>query len=316
MTFTPASIASLSPMSLTASGGSGGVTILATELVNVSFGIFQTIHHHSGNVYPTLVVVPGAERRMRVQSPFAGAFALLGLALTPISALKVCLAKFADYNRLSTASHQQISLTSGCSAAAQISGCSVNIDGILMADIDIIFLSTDGATDPITITDNQSLPAITGTPTLHQVGPSTFGATNTIIPGVVAAGLAMGAVPTILRTDGDFFARSAARLQATPIITLTHSDPAALIDSITQTGTYMVDEVLVYFKEYDVATGLCNQSNGISFTIAYGRVHPHGPDESSNVVATTMVDIIGVSPDGNATSPISVSTGVDVPTPP
>jgi hypothetical protein len=306
-----AGIGSLAPMTLTPESGIS--TILAVELVGVSLGIMQSIIHHSGNIYQTLVVIPGADRRLRVSTPFAGAFALFGLGLQPCTALAVYLANFADFNRLTTG--LKIQMATACKAGAQISGWHVTVDGILMADIDIVFVSTTGALDPFTFTETSALPAITGTPALHTLGPVSFG-TGVIVPGCVSSGGQIGSSPTILRTDGDFFARTAARLSATPVINLSHADPDSLLQVLTGLGISMSSPCVVYFKSFDATTGISENTGGISMTMAAGRLVPHGIDETANVVATTGVDVIGISTDGNATAPIVVATGVTVPTPP
>jgi hypothetical protein len=310
----PANISSLAPMSVTPESGSS--TILATEVVGITLGIMSSIIHHSGNIYQTLVVIPGADRRVRISTPFAGAFALFGLGLKPCTALNLYLAKFSDFNRLTTG----LSITLGASAkaAVQISGWHVNVDGILMADLDVIFISPDGIVDPFVLTDAAALPAITGTPALHTLGPVSFNiaGTPTIIPGVISSGGTIGSQPTLLRTDGDFFGRTAARMSAQPVISITHADPEQLLDSLTQLGLSYAGNTVVYFRSYDPTTGINEATGGISMTMAAGRMVPHNIDESSNVVASTSVDIIGISTDGNTAAPIVVATNVTVPSPP
>jgi hypothetical protein len=306
-----AQIGSLAPMTVTPESGSS--TILATEVVGVSLGIMQSIIHHSGNVYQTLVIIPGADRRIRVSTPFAGAFALFGLGLKPCTALACYLANFSDFNRLTTG--LQMKMTASCKAGVQISGAHVSVDGILMADLDVVFVSTDGTVDPFTFTEAQALPAITGTPQLHTLGPVSFG-TGVIIPGVTSSGLSIGSTPTILRTDGDFFARTAARLMATPVLNLNHADPDTLLQTLSILGLSMTSSFIAYFKSYDATTGMSEQSGGLSFTCAAGRVQPRSIELSQGVVATVGVDVVGISSDGNTAAPIVVATGVSVPTPP
>lgn len=307
---TPAAaiISSLAPMSVTVQGGSA--TTVATEMMGVTLGIMRTIHHHSGNVMPTLVVVPGADRRIRVGVPFQAAFNLLGLGLTQLSALSVYLATFSQFNRQTGANHLMLSLTTACVAGAQITSWTVNVDGILMAVVDIILVSNDGATDPLTVTPSSALPAISGTPQLHTIGPVSFN--GTIYSGAVATSGSIGSNPTLLRTDGDFFGRTAARLQAEPSLSVTHADPVTLVQALTTLGAN-ISSVIAYFKAYDATTGMAEQTGGISITIALGRVHPLGPDTSQGQNATTGVEIIGICSDG-ATNPLAIATGVAVPT--
>lgn len=299
-------ISSLAPCSLTPQGGEA--TTLATELVGITWGIKNTLHHHSGNVYPTLVVIPGADRRVRLSAPFLDTFNLLGVGLTQLSAASFYLAAFADFNRESGSNHQMISLTSECVAGAEIVGWNVSQDGILYATVDIVFLSNDGQTDPITITEDQDLPSISGSPTLTTLGPVSF--SGNIVSGVSNMGGQMGTTPAILKTDGDFFPRTAARLQADPVLTLTHSDPATLIQTLTADGISIAYNTIAYFRDFDDNGVVSN--TGISITLAAGRIIPHGPDANQGEIATTGVDLLGISADGGA-NPLVIATNVSIP---
>ena len=303
-----ATISSLSPMTMTPNGGD--LTTIATELVGVTWGIKSTMHHHSGNIYPTLVVVPGADRRIRLSVPFKSAFDVLGTGLTLLTQLAVYLRAFADFNGEDGASHQMMSLTAECMAGAEIVGWNVSQDGILYATVDVTFVSNDGTTDPLTITDDQDLPSISGTPQLHSLGPVSFN--GTIISGVSNSGGSMGTSPALLRTDGDFFARTAARLQADPVLNLTHSDPATLIGALTANGLSIAYNTILYFRDYNAETGVIESPDGISITLAAGRIHPHGPDANQGEISTTGVDLIGITSDGGE-NPLAIATGVTVP---
>jgi hypothetical protein len=311
MTFTPALISSLAPLKVTPQGGSS--TVLPCEMVGMTWGIKHQFFRHSGNVYATANVIPGADRRVRLSIPFYAAFEVFGLSLTQLSAMALYLAAFADFNRESGSNHQMMSLSAACVAGAEIVGWTVSQDGILFATCDVVFLSSDGATDPITITDSQALPSVGATPLLHTVGPVSFA--GSIIPGVSSSGGSMGTSPMLLRTDGDLFGRSGARIMADPTITLMHSDPKTLIDNITQMGATIAYNTIVYFKSYDATTGESSTANGLSISLSAGNILPHGVDANQGEVATAGVDLLGISADG-AGNPLSVSTGVTVPTPP
>jgi hypothetical protein len=303
-------IASLSPVTLTVDGGAE-VTI-PVESVGIPLGIMQKIHHHSGNVFATAVVVGGADRRVTLSVPMKIALTTFGLGLVKLTTFSAFLAKFADYNRLATASHLALRMVAGCAAAAQITGWSVSVDGILMANIEIVPLSTTGQLDPLELVPTQSLPAITGSPDLHTLGPVSIN--STVIPGLSSMSGSIGSSIAVQRTDGDLYARVAARIEATPTMSLTHEDPTTILQAVSLMGATIVS-VVVYAKAFDPTTGIAVQAGSLSFTMVSGRIHPSGPDASQGGVASTGLEVIGIS-DTGAVNPIAISTSVVAPVSP
>jgi hypothetical protein len=303
-------LSSLAPVTLTKSGGAP--LTIPTEHVGVPLGIIQSLHNHSGNVFPTLVAVPGADRRLTLSVPAKIALDTFGLGLVKLTALSAFFSRFEDFNREDTAVHMAIQLNTGCVAAAQISGWSVNVDGIMMANIEIVPMSTTGQLDPLVISDNVDLPTLAGSPALHTLGPVKIN--GTVIPGLSGQSGNIGSSIAVQRTDGDLFARVCARIEAKPTMSLSHQDPKSILASLTLMGI-VITEVIVYAKAYDPATGVASQAGSISFTMVSGRIHPGGPDASQGGVASTSLEVLGISDDG-ATNPIAVNTNVVAPVSP
>jgi len=304
-------ISSLAPVKIRISGA-GADVIIPTERVGVPLGIMQTLHSHSGNVFPTLVAVPGADRRMTLSVPLLIALQTFGLGLVKLSTCTAYFARFEDYNREDTAVHLSLKLNTGCAAAAQITGWSANVDGIIMATVEVVPISTTGQLDPLVIEPNVDLPTLTGSPALHTLGP--VDVNGTIIPGLAGHSGSIGSSIAVQRTDGDLYARVCARIEAKPTMSLSHQDPVGVLAQLTLMGI-VITSVKVYCKAYDPVTGIAAQAGSISFTMVSGRIHPGGPDASQGSVAATGIEVLGISDDGG-TNPIAVATGVVAPVSP
>lgn len=303
-------ISSLAPVVLKKVGGLA--TTLAVEQVGVPLGIMQTLHNHSGNVFPTLVAVPGADRRMTLSIPIKPALDFFGLGLVKLDQCDTFLAKFEDYNRDDGTVHTKLGLNTGCFAAAQITGWSANVDGIVMATVEVVPISTTGQLDPLLLSETVDLPAITGSPALHTLGPVSVN--GTIIPGLSGHSGSIGSTIAVQRTDGDLYARVCARIEAKPTMGLTHQDPLTILSELTLMGV-TITSVIVYAKSYDPVSGIASQAGSISFTMVSGRLHPGGPDASQGSVASTSLEVLGISDDGG-TNPIAVNTNVVAPVSP
>lgn len=291
-------INSLAPVTLTVSGGAS--VTLPVESMGFSTDIIANMIHHSGGMSPTLVAVPGGNPRIVLSVPLKIAYQTFGFVPKKLTALDCYLSHFVDAIRDSAATHNRIHLdgAGGCTALAQITGFSVNVDGIAMATVEITLLSGDGTEPPVLFQTGQSLPALTGTPTLHTLGPVVID--STIITGLSGADVSLNAPINALRTDGDLYPRVAARPQNSPGMSLAHTDAQTILTTLGTLGIKTTSTVL-YFKEYDPTTGVANRDAGtaISITIT-GRLHPSGTDAQQGSVAGTGISVMPVSTDGIA----------------
>jgi hypothetical protein len=299
----PAIVYSLAPARL-------GATVVPVERIGFSAGVIANPHQHSGNEYPTMVAIPGATPRITLTVPFRAAYDVLGLGINVLATMDVYLAKFASLTRASGSVHTKWGLSSSCSAAAIITGASVNQDGLLMAEVEIYPLSNNGTTHPLTRTDNNALPSLASQPILHTLGPVSIN--GTVIPGLQSAGLELGQRLQVDRTDGALYPLLATRIDAAPRITATHADPVTMYGQLgSLLGADITSNVVAYFRQHGSSGVTDTGSTAVSITVASGRVLPLEVATSQGAVATLGLDIHGLS--SGATHPFAVSVSATAP---
>jgi hypothetical protein len=307
----PANINSLAPISLKVLGDVDP-TVIPVENHAFSADIISNPHFHSGNTSPTQVTVPGANPKITFSTPFKTAYDMFGLGIVRLEELDVYLSKYIDFVRSPNSDHTRITLSDGAFAAAQIVSWSVNVDGILMADVTIDLLSDDQE-HPFVFEQNVALPTLPGNPALHTLGPAQIN--NVIIPGCSSDSGDMGGSTIVQRNDGDLYPRVAARPQIAPTAKIAHEDPVAVLAALGLLGTNITAVTELFFKAYDVVTGVVSQFGGIKIAIGKGRIHPDGWTAAQGGVANTGLTVIGIVDDGVA-NPFTVTLGVTVPNTP
>jgi hypothetical protein len=302
----PAIISSLAPVQLNS-------TVLPAESIAVPFGVVEQVHQHSGNIYPTLVGVPGANPRLRIRTPFRGAFDLIGFTSLKLTTCTAQLARFADAERAAGSVHTNLALTTSCIAEATIVGASVTADGILMADVDIVYLSNTGVAHPITVTGSNAALTLASQPILHTLGPVSIN--GAVIPGVGEVSLATGNEMTVERTDGALYPIVSARIASQPRMTIAHRDPIGALASVGVLGANIATNVIVYFRQYNITTAggvVDTGASAIGITVASGRIHPVELGVEQGAVGTLGLEVIGLSA-VNATHPWAVSVSATAP---
>jgi hypothetical protein len=298
----PATVYSMAPCKI-------NTTVIPVERIGFSAGIIANPHQHSGNEYPTLVAIPGATPRVTLTVPFLFAYGMLGLGINVLTGFEVYLAKFASLTRASGSVHTKWALTASCSAAAIITGASVNQDGILMAEVEVYPLSNNGTTHPLTRTDNNALPSLAAQPTLHTLGPMSIN--GTVYPGLTTAGVELGQRLEVQRTDGALYPILAVRVDATPRITATHADPVAVHGILGLTGVNLTSNLVAYFRAMDTAGLVSTGADAVSITVASGRVLPLEISTAQGQVATIGLEVTGLS--STATHPFAMSISATAP---
>jgi len=303
-------INSLAPVTLTIAGGS----LLTLPVVSMGFStdIMSSMIHHSGGMSPTLVTVPGANPRITLTMPLKIAYQTFGFTPKKLTTLDAYLSHFVDAIRDSAATHNRIHLdsTNSCTALAQLVGWTVNVDGIVMANVEVVLLSSDGTKPPVLFQQDQALPVLTGTPDLHTLGPVTFD--GTVYTGLAGADVTINAPINALRSDGDLYPRVAARPQNAPSLSLSHTDAETILATLGTLGLYSTSTV-VYFKEYDPTTGVANRDAGTAISVTvHGRLHPSGTDAQQGAVAGTGITVMPISTDG-IVFPLVVSVAASSP---
>lgn len=305
----PATIYSMSPLSLTKSGGSA--TVLPIVSAGFSPDIMTNAFRHSLGVYPTIMTVPGADSRMTLSIPAKAAFDLFGLEPVKLTALSLVLAKFADALVASGSVHASISLTATTGfAVAQITGFSTGLDGVAVANVTVVPLTTAGGTNPLAFGTTSAIPTLGSQPLLHTMGPAELG--GSAVPGCQGFSVSMGTDLTSQRSDGDLYPTVARRLRGDQRISIRHRDPVGVLSALGLTGLAISSNANVYFKSYDATTGLAAAANSMKFAMASGRSIPMSVDAATGEVASAGIDIIPLSSDG-VTSPITVTTNATAP---
>ncbi len=294
---------SASPLTLNA-------TTVAAEDIRLSFGVISEAVRHSGNLFPSVQIVPGAVPRLSARVPFAEAYALIGLSSLKITTLGLYFSKFVDGVKSASSVHRKYALASSASGHAIITGARAEQNGILWADIDIVFLSADGMTHPLSASDNNALPAVSAEPALRSIGPVSVNGTSYF--GVVGAGIDLGNKLETFTGDGHLYPTVAAFVGGDPVISIDTADPATTISGIGSVGAAASSNIVAYFRDYSTSTHL-SAATGISMTIASGRVMPEDFGASSLGVARGSIRAVGLST--SSTHPVVVATGATLPTP-
>lgn len=282
-------------------------TTLAIEGLTISAALASESFRHSGGLFPSVLVVPGAAPRVSFRTPFKEAYDLIGLKSLKLTTFNLYAAKFVDAVRQSDSSHLKYGLTASCVGHATIKGASVSQNGILMADVEVVLLSNDGMTHPLTAA-TASLPSLASQPALKTLGP--IDVNNVVNGGYMSVNLDLGNKLEAFTSDGCLYPTVAAYLGGDPAITAEHADPATLWASIGLTGSAITGDIIVYCRDYSTTTHL-TQATGLSLTIASGRIMPEDFSISSLGLARGGIRVVGLST--SDTSPIVVAAGASVP---
>lgn len=308
----PADIYSLAPINLRVSGA-GADVVIPCENHAFSPDILASPFFHSGNTSPTQVLVPGANPKITLSMPFLAAYTVMGLGIIKLTTLDTYLSKYDDFVREGTLKHPALKLNTNAFASAQISGWSVSVDGILMADV-VFDLFSINQTHPFTFNEDLTLPTLAAEPQLHTLGPALIN--DVVVPGLSAHNGQIGATNIVQRTDGDLYPRVAARPQISPSAHLAHQDPVAVLTALGLIGGNVSATTELYFKAYDATTGETRSDGGaIKIAIAKARMNPDGWSAGQGSVATSGINVIGYAADGVA-NPFIVSTNVTPPATP
>jgi hypothetical protein len=285
-------------------------TTIAVEVTGFSPGIAEAASKHTGDLYPSLDLLSGAAPRVTFRTFAKDAYSLIGLGILQATTFDLYLAKYSSttLTKSTGSDHYKLALTASCTAAVQITGLSVSQDGVWMADCEAALLSVDGVSHPITPATG-SLPVLTAQPTRHTLGPCVINGSG--IPGATGVSIALNQALEVRRSDGDLYPRVAAQFGGEPRITVEHGDPVGVLSALGLLGANATGNAVVYGRLYNATTGVSSSTNGLSFTVASGRIHPKDASAGQNQVATGALEIVGLST--SATHPIAVSVTASVP---
>jgi hypothetical protein len=300
-----ATLSSLSPAKFNS-------TVVAVKSVGLAPGIISAADRHSGNLYETLVKTSGAEPRCTLNMPFKSAYDVIGLGILKLTAFEFYLANFTDYVRAAGSTHTKWALSTSATAVAMITGWTVDLDGDLLAVVEVVPLAASAAAHPLTKSDNNALPSLASQPVMHTMGPSSVN--GTVIPGLRSAGGELGQNLRVIRSDGDRYPRNAGYLGGSPRMTGTHSDPITLPNTIGLFGLNLSGGGFIqYFRQYDATTGEVtgDSGTGVSITAATGRIEPADIAAADGEPNTIGIQVMGTS--SSSTHPFAVSVAATVP---
>ncbi len=298
-------LSSLSPAKLNA-------TVVPVKSIGLSPGIISAADRHSGNLYETLHKTSGAEPRLTLNMPFKAAYDVIGFGILKLTAFEFYLAKFSDYIRATGSDHTKWALSTSATGVAMITGWSVDLDGDLLAVVEVVPLAASAAAHPLTKTDANALPALGSQPTMHTLGPCSIN--GTVFPGLRSAGGELGQNLRVIRSDGDRYPRNAGYLGGSPRMSAVNSDPITLSATTTLFGLNLSGGGFIqYFRQYDATTGEVtgDAGTGISITAASGRIEPSQIDVADGDPSSIGIQVTGLS--SSSTHPFVVSVAASVP---
>jgi hypothetical protein len=283
-------------------------TVMAATDLRLSANIASQVYQHSGNLFPSVAVLSGAIPRIAFKTPIKDALTVIGTGLLALTNLDFMLAKFSNstFIKATTSVHTKWNASSGC---AYISGWSIGQGGICLADVDVVPLSTDGTTHPLTRSDNNAMLTLSSEPILHTLGP--LSVNGSVITGLNQLSVAMNHTLDVRVSDGDLYPRNAALLAGSPTITGEHLDPATLLTTLSLIGVNISANVIAYWKSFDVTTQIVSTANSVSAAIASGRIVAENIDAGQNNPAKSAIHVIPLS--STATHPLVTSIAATAP---
>lgn len=259
-------LSTLAPIQLNA-------TKLATRNVTLTAGVLNEQSWHSGQLYPTLQLVPGANPVVSFETPFAAAYSLIGMGAIQVTTLDIYFAKYLSTGVKSTSTdHTKVSLAASAVGIAVISNISVSQDGLLVATVEITLQSSNGTTHPMSPSTG-SIIALDAQPTLHTSGGCKLA--NTTTDGVTGWSIDMGQRIQSIRSDGDMYPTVVAYSGGNPSLTLQFDDVATLLAAIDLVGETASTTTIVYGRPYSTTTGIVSTgATAVSITLAGGLIIP------------------------------------------
>jgi hypothetical protein len=245
---------------------------------------------------------------VRFKTPFLAAYNLLGLGLFRATAFNFTFTQFSNFVRTAGATHPQYALASSAVIVARIIGAKVNQRGILMADVVVVPLSSDGMIHPIAAPTNVTLPTLASEPALHTLGPVEINGTK--YSGCRNAGFDLGNEFTGEPHDGDLYLRNVGEFQADPKLQFEHADPTTLYPILGGLGVAVSSTAKLNFRDYSSTTGAA-LGTGLSISISSGAVNTGAIKMGRGSVPTIGGEIQPLS--STQTHPFTINASATMP---
>ncbi len=297
---TAAVLTSLAPITL-------GSTTLPIANLRVSPDVATQMHRDSGNEFPGVQATLGGAPKISFDCTAAEAYTAIGFKGTQFTTCDVYLATFASGIRSAGSGHPKYSLASSAKAFAYIRSISCSQHGIAMASVEVMLLSSDGVTHPISA-GTASLPSLSGQPALRTLGPGKIN--GTAVAGLVSMNLDLAPSVEAILSDGSLYPQVCAYTGGSPVFTVEHADPETLRGILGFQGVALASNYIQYLRDVDATTQTLS-TTGISLTVSSGRVIPaeFGADNLQVAKGGYRVECLSTS----ATHPVILATGATVP---
>lgn len=285
-------------------------TVLATENVNYSPGNQAQMVRHSGLPYASSIIQASAAPRLTFRTFFEPAFTLLGFAITRLTAVEFDQQTYTNF--AANAGGVKYELATSALAYAYITNVSEGTNGIIMADVEVIFLSSNGTTHPLQ--EQASALAIlklAAEPQKQVRGPLVINGTG--IDGVTSISLSTGirAIPAE-PVDGDTYSQTVVDDGGDFTMSIGHNGAKPALAAITHDGVDISSNVVMYLRDVD-AEGLTTGSSGVSFTVAAGRVTVESLAQSIGATDACTINVMAIDDDLDRSVPVAVSVSATLP---
>lgn len=286
-------------------------TVIPATNVSLSLGAIEEASEHSGQLFPTLRLIKGANPEATFTAPFEAVYALVGMGGYVASQFDIYLAKFASLVKSTSSDHQKLALSTSAQALLTIESVQVAQDGLLLANVRARYKSADGTTHPITRTANNSLVALASQPNLHTNGPVKLA--NTTVDGVASWSVECNHKAESLRSDGDLYPSEIIYRGSAPQITVEFNDPLTVLGTTGMLGLNASTTTILYAKRYSTTTGeVSGGATAVSITMAGGYINPQDMAAAVAGVATQGVRIFAMNGTVD-TNPLTVSVSATAP---
>ena len=308
----------------------GAATYAISDLA-VSPSVEAQMFQHSGNEFPSLGLIPGATPRCSFKTPLYGALSMIGISARFVAAstFNFYLATFAAGLRQTGANHTKYALATSAKCFLWIDGFSIAQNGVVMADCQGIFLSSDGKIHPLAAPAGSSaLPTLAAEPIVNTMGPFSISlaGVNTRFDGATDFAFRHNCNVVTPKSDGDLYPKVAAFMGCAPTIHIGHMDPLAILAQLGMTGLVIDGTTIVsasiYMRQIDtvgtpaspgpyVAPTQLPMTTGISLTIGNGQMTPEPVQFQLGQPAKTALTIHGLAT--GTTHPVVTATGATIP---
>lgn len=289
------------------------LVINATNLpcLSISYdpGIGGTEIRHSGLDFASNYIRGTGNPVITCTAPLKAAYDLIGTKSLAVTTLEMHLATYsAGVKQAGTVKYD---LATSATGIATITGLGQGPGGIITADIQIVLLSSDGTTHPLTEETAVAIPALAAEPALHILGPIAIDA-GARISGVTSFSASLGNSILSSIFDGDTYPRTANYRGGSRSINLGHQSPKSVIAALGHDGTTPTTSAIVYLRSVG-ATYVTTGSTGASITAAACSVHPTTIGQSPGAHDTTGILINAIDGASNGTDPLTFGFAATIP---